>query len=67
MQQAIRRHKTYHYLCNLRVYIKKYLYAESYDSKDPKETATDDQLVLDDTDSDWSQSDTSTNSSDDDI
>ena len=29
-----------------------YLYAESYDSKDPKETATDDQLVLDDSDSD---------------
>ena len=44
-----------------------YLYAESYDSKDPKETATDDQLVLDDTDSDGSQSDTSTDSSDDDI
>ena len=44
------------YLCNLPVYILKninvYLYAESYDSKDPKETATDDQLVLDDSDSD---------------
>ena len=58
-------------MCNLPVYILKninvYLYAESYDSTDPKETATDDQLVLDDTDSDGSQLVTSTDSSDDDI
>jgi hypothetical protein len=57
-------------LCNLPAYIFKninvYSYAESYASKDPEETANDDQLV-DDTDSDGSQSDTSTDSSDDDI
>jgi hypothetical protein len=44
-----------------------YLYAESYDSKDPEERVIDDELVLDDTDTDGSQSDTSTDSSDDDI
>ena len=57
-------------MCNLPAYIFKninvYSYAESYASKDPEETANDDQLV-DDTDSDGSQSDTSTDSSDDDI
>ena len=64
--------KPYNFICVicLYIYIKKYkciFLCRKYDSNDPEETATDDQLVLDDADSDGSQSDTSTDSSDDDI